>query len=372
MQKNLGLITNWMKRLDWVLTLLAVYVIHYLFVSFFILGNVVDIVRPFPALGAYVYDGWDGALYHHLYNNYDQYYWPPLYPFALRLITFVFRWHDPNAFEKSALLLNLLSHAAIIGGISCYVRRDSRLAGASPWLISFFFFFYPFHNVFFAAYSESSYLALTIVAMLLHQKDRIGSASLVAGATSLVRMMGSFLAFAFVAEQVFYSLRDRKMYWRKLILSTFGLAVVAGWHVILKSLGTDAVASNANWISDLLTNHVPKHSNPKLWVVEYLAASPHVFEVMAFWLSILAAGYCALKKRYLEAFYIAAFNCSLVFYLYRPFAWTRYVSVLFPVQIMAAAWLKNRPRLATALLLASVGSCYFVQRRLLMGQLGEP
>lgn len=361
-----------LKPWEWVLTLVAVYAVHYFFVSYFIAGNVADLIRPFPGIPAYIYNGWDSVLYRNLYNNYDRFNWPPLYPFALRLVTFVFGLEEPNAYEKSALLLNVASHAAIVAGLVQYVKRDDRLASIAPWVIAFFLFFFPFHNVFFAAYSESFYLALTLVAFLLHQKGRVGFGSLFAGLASLVRMMGSFLALAFIAEQVFYCIRDRRIYWRKLLFSSLGVAVVIGWHGTLNLLGTTAVASNTDWISDLLVNHVPQGANPKLWVLRYLAFSPRIFEVVAFWASMLAILYCARKKRYLEMFYIGTFNLSLVFYLYRPFAWTRYVSVLFPIYIMLADWLQTKPRLTTALLLMSTGTCYFVQRKLFMGQMGEP
>ena len=357
---------------EWFLTLVAVYAIHFVFVNYFILGNVSDIVRPFPSVPAYIYNSWDAAIYRGLYANYDRYFWPPLYPFALRLITWVFGLDDPHAFEKSALVLNILSHAFIIWGIARYVQRDQRLQGIAPWLLAFLLFFYPLHNVFFAAYSESFYLALTVLAFLLHQKERIGAASLVAGVASLTRMMGSFLALAFLGEQILYCVRDRTIYWRRLLSASAGIIIFVGWHLTLRFLGTTAVASNADWISDLLINHVPPGRNPKLWVLEYLAFSPRLLEVIAFWLSIATIVYCALKKRYVEMFYIAGFYLSLAFYLYRPFAWTRYVSVLFPIQIMLADFLRTRPRLATAMLIVSTGTCYFFQRKLFAGQMGEP
>ena len=361
-----------LRDFDWILTVLAVYVLHHLFVSYFIIGHVVDIVRPFAGIPAYVYNGWDAVLYRNLYNNYDRYNWPPLYPFALRLVKVVFGLREPNVFEKSALLLNFFSHLVIVGGIARYVRQDSRLTGVAPWFVAFALFLYPFHNVFFAAYSESFYLALTIIAFLFHQKEKIGFAGLFAGAASLVRMMGSFLALAFVAEQAFYCIRDRKIYWRKLLLASTGLFIVLAWHISLKVLGTTAIASNTDWIADLLTNHVPRGANARLWVFQYLAFSPRILEVIAFWISVAAIVYCALKKRYAEMFYIAVFNLSLVFYLYRPFGWTRYVSVLFPIYIMVADWVRNKPRLAAAILLASAGTCYYVQRTLFQGQMGEP
>lgn len=361
-----------LRSCDWVVTLVAVYVIHHMFVTHFILGNVTDIVRPFGWLPAYVYNGWDGDVYRSLYNHYDRFFWPPLYPFSLRLITFVFGLRDPQAFEKSAVILNLISHAAIIGGIARYLRRDISVRGVAPWVVAFFIFLFPFHNVFFAAYSESFYLAITVCAFLLHQQGKPGAASFLAGMASLIRMMGSFLVVAFVAEQVFYCIRDRRFYWRNLLLASLGVWVVVGWHVILRFLGTTAVGSNADWISDLLTHHVPPGADAKLWVFKYLAFSPRVLEVIAFWLSMLGIAYCGYRKRYAEMFYIGAFNLSLVFYLYRPFAWTRYVSVLFPVQIMIADFLRDKPRVATALLIASAASCYWVQRALFQGQMGEP
>lgn len=363
---------NAVKASQWLLPLIAIYTIHHLFVSYFILGNVSDIVRPFSAIPAYVYNGWDAVLYRNLYNSYDRYYWPPLYPFALRLIKFVFDVDQPNAFEKCALILNFFSHIVILAGIARYVRRDARLRSVEPWLIAFLLFFFPFHNVFFAAYSESFYLAITVVALLLHQQGRIGAASALAGVASLARMMGSFLALAFVLEQVLYCVRDRTIYWRKLLFASTGVVIFLGWHIALRFLGTTAVASNADWISDLLVNHVPQGANPKLWVLKYLAFSPRYLEVIAFWISLTAVAYCAVKKRYVEMFYIGGFYLSLAFYLYRPFAWTRYVSVLFPIQIMLADWLRDRPRLAAATLIVSAGTCYYVQRELFVGRMGEP
>ena len=132
------------------------------------------------------------------------------------------------------------------------------------------------------------------------------------------------------------------------------------------------MASVDAWIADLLVNHVPPGANPKLWVLGYLSFSPLLLEVISFWVSLLAIGYCAVQKRYVEMFYIGGFYLSLAFYIYRPFAWTRYVSVLFPIQIMIADWLRSRPRLMAAFLMVSVGTSYFVQRKLFQGHMGEP
>src|SRR4051812_3343913 len=95
----------WQSWTDCALTLLAVYVIHYLFVSCFILGKVGDIIRPFKSIPLYVYNGWDAVLYRGLYYNYDRFNWPPLYPFALRLVAFLGGFHGTLAFEQSAAIL---------------------------------------------------------------------------------------------------------------------------------------------------------------------------------------------------------------------------------------------------------------------------
>ena len=259
----------------------------------------------------------------------------------------------------------------IVFGIAAYIRNDERLKGVAPWLVTFLLLFYPGHNVYFAAYAESYYVALTIVALLLRQRGWIAGASIVAGVSSLARIMGSFLTLALFVEQIFYCIRDRRVYWRNLILSGLGLLIVAAWQVTLRSMGTSSVAAGADWARELVSNHVPPGMNPKLWVLQYVAFSWNV-EMFAFWGSVAAMVYCAVKKRYAELFYIAMFNLSMAFYLYRPFPWTRYVSVLFPIQIMVAHGLKGRPRLTCVLIVLSVAACCYLQKDLFLGRRGEP
>jgi hypothetical protein len=269
-------------------------------------------------------------------------------------------------------VLNVFCHATIIRGLAVYLKKDPRVSDIPAWLVAFLIFFFPFHNVFFAAYAESLYLALTVTALLQHQARRLGTASVLAGIASWVRLMGVFLAVGLLAEQLLYSVRDRRIYWRNILLALTGVAIVAAWHIWLRSLSTDAVTLNASWIDDLMKNHVPPGENAKWWVFKYLSFSPRYAEVITFWASVAAILYTLWRRRYAEMFYIAAFNLSLVVYLYRPFPWTRYASVLFPVQIMIADWLKDKPRLAAAVVTVSAGSCYLVQRKLFGNVFGEP
>lgn len=352
------------------LTLVAIYTVHYFFCALFVVGRAPQLLRPFWSLPLYLYYGWDSTYYKHLYQNFDLYVWPPLYPLALRLVTFVLGFTG-NPFEKSAVILNLVSHFVIIAGLSAYMRNDERLKGVAPWLVAFFLFFEPGHNVFFAAYAESFFLALTIVAFLFRKHEQIGVASVVAGLSSIARLMGAFLVFALISEQLFYFVRDRKFRWRKLLAASSGLLFVAGWQASLVMLGTSSTQAGAEWVRELVATHVPHGDNPTLWVLKYLSFSWHI-EIIAFWISIVATIYCGFKKRYAEMFYMIAFNLSLLLYLYRPFGWTRYVSVFFPIYIMFADWLKAKPRLACALLMSCAAASCYMQAELFMGHIGEP
>jgi hypothetical protein len=238
-------------------------------------------------------------------------------------------------------------------------------------VVVFLVLFYPGHNVFFAAYAESYFLALTVVALLLRQREHVAAASLIAGLASLVRIMGSFLVVALFAEQVFYCIRDRKLHWQRLLAASLGLCMVAGWQLALSLNGTNSVAAGHEWVRELVANHVPPGTNPKLWVLQYVSFSWHA-EPIAFWVSIVAIGYCGWKRRYAEMFYIVAFYLSLAVYIYRPFPWTRYVSVLFPIQLMIADVLKNKPRLTCAVLMISAATCCYIQRDLFRDYYGEP
>src|SRR3954447_18364060 len=180
-------------------TLLAIYSVQYLSFRLVISQSVSPDAwkQPFQHLPAFIYVNWDGGHYRHLYQVYNEYQWPPLYPFTLRLLVLVFGFSG-DSFAKSALLLNFISHAVIVVTIAMYVKREPQLLGASDWLIASLILFYPGHNVFFAAYSESFYLAVSLLAIVLYQRGAITSASLFAGASALIRTMGTFLVVALV------------------------------------------------------------------------------------------------------------------------------------------------------------------------------
>jgi hypothetical protein len=375
--KNAGAILAVLKRktqvppwaVDGFVALTGIYLIHYLFCSLFVRGMIPAnlIEQPFSHLPFYIFvNSWDAAYYRDLYVDYSRYFFPPLYPMTLRAVTALF-WLGDHGFVKSAVLLNLFSHVTIVLGLAYYLQQDPRTKGIPIWPAAFLLLFYPGHNVFFAAYSESFFLALSVTAFLLRAKDKLLWASLVAGVSFLARLMGIFLVSAFVAEQIFYCIRDRKIYWRKVGASIAGFVFVLGWHLYLYRLGTSPADQLKAWTEEFM--HLP---NPHLAIFQQLAYAGRPIDIAAFWIAVPTAVYCAVRKRYLEMFYIVLFYLSLAVFLYRPYPWSRYVSVLFPIQVMFADFLKNKPKLALGLIAASIVYTYRLQIQLFQGHIGEP
>ncbi len=364
--------SSWM--VDGLLTLLGVYLIHFAFTKLYVVHGGVpaeNLVRPYPLVPAWIFVAWDATLYRGLFENIHHYAFPPGYPLTLRGICEVFGI-GRNAFAKSALLLNILSHAIICVGFTWYLRNDARTRGIPAWAPVLLLLFFPWHNAFFAAYSESLYLALTLLAFCLRSKERIGWGSAVAGLSVLVRTLGTFLVLAFVAEQLFYCVRDRKFYWRKLLLASCGLLFVAGWHAFLWSRGTTAYREVYPWVEALIGEYVAPGQSPHIWVLKYLSWGGRWGDVLPFWTGIAAIVYCAIRRRPLEFFYLAIFYASMAVYVYRPFPWSRYVSVLFPVAIMAADLVKRYPRWTAVLVTIVIMHSYRMQVELFGMRAGEP
>jgi hypothetical protein len=366
-----GAPSHWL--LDGLLTLVGVYLIHFTFTKLFVVGAVgpEHLVRPYSRLPAWIFIAWDATYYRGLFENIHHFAFPPGYPLTLRGICEVFGI-GRNAFAKSSILLNILSHAIIAVGLTWYLRNDPRTRTIPAWAPALLIFFFPWHNVFFAAYAESFFLALTVLAFCFRAKGWLATASLIAGASLLVRTMGTFLVFALIAEQVFYCLRDRKIYWRKVLLASSGLVFVVGWHVFLYSRGTTAMREVAPWVDDMVNGTVPPGQSPFVWVLKYLCWQGRWIDVLPFWLGIAAMTYCAVKRRPLEFFYIALFYLSLAMHIYRPFPWSRYVSVLFPLQIMLCDFFRERPRALAVITSLSIIHCYRIQIELFAYRAGEP
>lgn len=357
--------------LDGLLTCICVYILQWLLCRYFISQQLPPriLAKPFSAFPGYLYLNWDVRLYRELYEVYNQYFWPPLYPFALRLVTLCFHFQSP-AFEKSALIVNLLSHLAIAVTLSYYVRLQTpRTPG---WLATFLLFFYPGHNVFFAAYSESLYLALSLVAFVLYRRGNVLASSLTAGVSSLVRTMGSFVVGAIFLMEIWQALHASKRRLRGVLRAVPGVVIVLGWQMVLYRLGTSIARENRPWAEELAAVSVQTGQNVRIWVLHYLAFSSHWTEVIAFWAGIAALVWCVMRRCYPEALYIFLFYSSLAIYVYRPFPWSRLVSVLFPLHLLVADLLRNKPRLAAVTVACVAVLAAYMEIQLFFSRIGEP
>lgn len=227
---------NLIKKHSWFFALLTVYCIY--FFCFTVLKHFVslpNLVQPFINFPSYLHVAWDSAWYHKLFIKYEHFTWPPFYPLTLKGIAF-FISNKENLFEKSALLLNFVSHNGIAFFISIYCRTKFNLH-TSAWKIILLLFFFPFHNVLFAAYSESFYLALTLLSFILNEKKKIFLSSFVAGIATMVRTMGAFLCLALVIQNIL-KLRNEKTLFSKqgffsIASSSTGLILFIIWNVFV-------------------------------------------------------------------------------------------------------------------------------------------
>lgn len=372
MHKVLCFLDKHRSKYDWFLTYLVVCIIHVIFIRFYAKSfNLHNILRhPIKIIPSYLFFGWDSAWYKNLFYKYDSLIFPPMYPLTLRLIAFLFQFKQ-MAFEKSAVILNFVSHILIVNGLYLYCKKLSGKQ-VQAWIVVLILFFYPGHNVFFAAYSDSFFLAVTIFVFVLRQNNKLLLSSILAGFACLIRTFAMFLCFALIAEQIFLSIKDKKIRVKELMLVSPGFLIFLFWNLYIYLITHNNItALYEKWTADLLSYHIPAGTNPQWWSFKYLFISMHK-ECIYTWFSIIGAIYLGIRKRYLEMFYILLFYFSLAFYIYRPFAFSRYVAAFFPCFLIIAEILRNRPRLQITVLSSFIVISYYFQIRLFLGFLGEP
>src|SRR5258707_650195 len=237
------------------------------------------VVRPIKAVPAYLFTGWDGIHYLRLAQSFNSYAWPPLYPLTLRAVSGVFG----SGLEAAAVLVNLVSHAAIVLLAYAFVRSNPRLDDVPGWLFAALLLFFPGHNVFFAAYSESAFLALLLGTCVAYQRERLWLAGLLCGAAILTRNMGVYFGAAMVLVEVGRMVRQRRFVGWRLAAVALWVPFFVGWNAWLAgAASTNPLDATRGWQEELLAKHVPAGTTPKLWVLRYLALSAHK-EVLYFW-----------------------------------------------------------------------------------------
>ena len=321
---------------------------------------------PFPGLPLHLFTTWDAEHYLKLARVFDVFAWPPLYPLTLRALGM------GMSLVQAAAVVNLLSHVAIAYLCRALVDAEPRLSGASPALLTWLLLFWPGHDVFFAAYSESLFLALSLGAVVAWYRDRPWVGSLLCGLAVLTRNMGMFLGLGMVVAETWAMAAQRKWSARRLVaVSAWALAWMA-WTAWLKFVvHTDPVDATRAWQAELLRHHVPEGDSPIGWVLEYLFLPGHKEWLFA-WAAVVAGAWCWTQGLRREALYVAFFLGSHLVYLYRPFPFTRYVSVLFPVALAVTAWLRRTTGLQFLVAGAALLFSLQHQARLFLMQMGEP
>lgn len=331
--------------------------------------------KPFQFLPLYIFVGWDSDWYARLFNNYDTYSWPPVYPYLLRLISTILAFEE-NQFVKSAVLVNLCSYFAISfyfwKYVGFYYSHHSRHRAVLFSTGTCLLFTYPGHNVFFAAYAESLFLALTLGAIYFYLKGSMGIASLLVSISTLTRNMGVFLCAALILDGFV------KFYQKEITLKQLGTLCLApmpfvAWSIYLYVVvDANMFAAQQPWIAELITNHgISPEENPKVWVIKYLFFSQKK-EALFNWICIGFIAILGVKKRSPEFLYAAILYTSLVVHTYRPFPWTRFLSTLFPLYLVGAELLLNNPKLRHLTLVASAIISIYYQTSLFLNKIGEP
>ncbi|MDP1829912.1 MAG: mannosyltransferase family protein [Archangium sp.] len=364
----------WWEKHGWkvepLLTLLGIYGVKFLVTRVAVAtAPNLAVARPIKGLAAWLFTSWDAEHYLRLARNYDSYAWPPLYPMALRLIAAV-----GVDVQVAAVVVNLLAHLAIVYLAFAFVRGNERFKDVPGWLFASLILFFPGHNVFFAGYSESLFLALLLGACVAYQRERLWVAGLLCGLSLLTRNMGLFLGVALVAVEVARSVREKRFRFARLIAVALWVPFFVGWNVWLTQVAsTNPVAATLDWQIDLLQHHVPHGDNPKLWVLRFIALPPgNHNEFVFFWGLVVAVGYCWRRKLLLEAALIAIFLLSFAAYLYRPFPFTRYASVLFPLALMVADATRKVPALQALAVSIGVALSHHYEVMLFSDRFGEP
>lgn len=365
----------WERHARWLaplLTLAGIYLLHDRASKLVrTLAPDAPLSRPLRDLPAHLYQGWDGIHYFSLAQHFDTFSWPPLYPLALRALGSLF---SVDALPRAAVLVNLGAHLAIVYLAFAFVRGNPRLQGVPAWLFATLLLLYPGHNVFFANYSESLFLALALGTCVAWQRGALLVAGVLCGLCLLVRNMGMYLGAALLLVELARALRERpaRPAWGRLLGAAAWVPFFVGWNLWVREVGgTDLVAATAGWQQELLTVHVPAAMSPKLWVLGYLTLPGHK-EFLFFWGAVAAGVWCWRRALHVEALFIALFLLSHALYLYRPFPFTRYVSVLFPLALMAADLLKRWPPLQALAVALALTLSTRTQALLFLDRMGEP
>ena len=366
---------------SWLLAVIIAYAIHGVFVStfgrlipynseFFALDTL-KTVRPIKLLPNHTFFGWDGEHYRRLMDGYTHSVWPPLYPMILKFFGYLIP-SEKIRYEAGVQIINFISHITFVIGIFAY-SKEKNIASFNIFTIILLIFFFPGHSVFFAAYSESLFLALTVWAFVFYLRKKYFLAGILCSLSVLTRYMGIFLAGAFLIVEAVLFIKDKKFIFRSFFASLIPLATFFIWYFIaLYGLNSDIFNASHEWRDALIQNHVTPGMNPKLWVLQYLTWTGPGNTRLIFYLTVMGAILLYRRKMHVEFVYVALFLGSFAISLYRPFPFTRFVSVLFPLVFVYASYINKNNYVRLFVVFVSIVYSEFMQIFLFKGWFGEP
>jgi Gpi18-like mannosyltransferase len=132
--------------------------------------------------------------------------WPPLYPFFIKLLTFVVRSSLVAALTVSGLF-------SISGFILLFVLVDDLFDQKTAKDTLFFLMIYPASFFFIAGYSESIFLTLSLAVIILSRKKKWMIAGIACALATLTRVQGILLIVPIIIELILdYKTRKDKKY----------------------------------------------------------------------------------------------------------------------------------------------------------------
>lgn len=324
------------------------------------------VTQPLKGFPAWLFLGWDGEHYFRLATSFDTYAWPPGYPMALRAMSLFGR------VEVAAVLVNAAAHLAIFYLAYAYCRVNKTLNEVPGWLLASLILLFPGNNVFFAAYSESLFVALALAACVAWHSERLFLAGLLCGVASLTRNMGAFLGLAFLVAEAVTAARTRRFSAQRFGALGVWILFFGGWSLWLRfGGGTTALQETLGWQQELIAKHVPADANPTLWVLKYLALPGHK-EFVFFWGAIAVSAWWIRRGMVVEGAFVLLFLASHLLYLYRPFPFTRYLSAAFPLAAAAAYACRRSPLAQVGVVSAALVLSHRYAVLLFSNRMGEP
>jgi hypothetical protein len=288
----------------------------------------------------------------------------PLYPLLTRLLGTAL----VGNYLVAALVISNLSY---IGVLYClYKLTEQQLGKASARRSSLYLTIFPTAFFFLAAYTESLFLLLTLVAFLCAHEKRWWLAGLMGFLASLTRLQGVVL----LAPLLYLYLRDRDFRLSRLGLGLLGVLIVPGGALLFIAyqhlkLGSGPLLSTYQtqlyaqfvWPWDNVLATCRKILSPEGTFINVLNLS-----LLCVFLAMTVLSFRALPAEYGIYMAVTVFTLLLRRTTLQPLvSMSRYVLVLFPAFMMWGRW-GAKPRVQRLIVYPSVALLLYLSGQFAM------